>query len=616
MQLDSFGVSRLAPTGEANFFYLILEKRVTTKFMGIYPRLLAYIKPHRKRFLLAAAAAQVSAIATALLAVVSQIVLNGLQNRDEVVLEGIDHLPFIEGTIRFPVYWIPVLVAGVFLLRSSFEYISHFQMSVIGIRAIRNLRDDIYRHLAHLSHDFFSKGRTGDFLSRIMNDVNQIQGAITDVVFDMVKQPFVIIYLTWQVFGYGGKYALVALAVFPIVVIPIAVLGKSLRRTTKKMQERSADITAFIGESLAGIHIVKAFNREETEIKRFEEINKGVFEHFRKTIRVTLIQRPLIEFMGAIGAGLAIWFAIGNLPMDRFGAFVVSLFLLYEPIKKMSKVNSTIQQSLAAGGRIFEILDAEPTIKDKPGAVVFTGEVDSIQFEDVGFSYDESKPVLKHVDLDVKKAEVIAFVGPSGAGKSTLVSLVPRFYDPTTGMIKMNGRDIRDYTLVSLRDLIGIVAQETVLFNGSVRDNIAYHGKEATDEDIIRAAKAANAHEFIEALPNGYDTQLGERGMKLSGGQRQRLSIARAIFKDPPILILDEATSHLDTQSEREVQSAIENLMRGRTVFVIAHRLSTIQRADRIIVMQDGEIIEEGTNESLLEDAGVYKKLHDLQFNI
>jgi len=583
--------------------------------MDIYKRLLAYIKPHKKRLILAALAAQVSAISTSFLSIATYIILNGLQNTEEVVIENLPHLPFLNG-LRFPVFWIPIIVVSIFLLRSVFEYISHYQRSIIGIRAIRQLRDDIYRHLAHLSHDFFSKGRTGDFLSRIMNDVNQIQGSITDAVFDIVKQPFVIIYLTFQVFGLGGKYAISAMLVFPLVVIPIILLGKSLRRTTKKMQERSADITSFIGETLAGIHIVKAFNREETEINRFKEINRGVFEYFRKTIRVTLIQRPLVEFMGAIGAGIAIWFAIGNLPLDRFGAFVVSLFLLYEPLKKMSKVNSTIQQSLAAGGRIFEILDAEPSIKDKPGAVVFTGDVETIEFENVGFNYEDSKTVLQHINLEVKRGEVLAIVGPSGAGKSTLVNLVPRFYDPTCGVIKMNGLDIREYTLISLRDLIGIVAQETVLFNGSVRDNIAYHNQKAGLEEVRRAAQAANAAEFIENLPNGYDTQLGERGMKLSGGQRQRLSIARAIFKDPPILILDEATSHLDTQSEREVQIAIENLMRGRTVFVIAHRFSTIQRSDRIIVMQDGKIVEEGTNESLLRGAGVYKKLHDLQFNI
>ncbi|MDA9101361.1 ABC transporter transmembrane domain-containing protein [Omnitrophica bacterium] len=582
--------------------------------MSIYRRLLGYVKPYRKRLIFAGLAAQVTTLATSLLSVVTYIVLNGLQHKDEVQID-LPHVPFLHG-LHFPVFWIPFIIVSVFLLKSSFEYLSHYQMAVVGIRAIRQLRDDLYEHLTGLSHDYYSKGRTGDFLSRIMNDVQQIQGAITDVVFDLIKQPFVVIYLSIQIFVFGGKYALVALAIFPIVVIPITLLGKSLRRITRKMQERNADITSFIGETLSGIHIVKAFNREEYEVDRFRKINKGVFDHFKKTIRVTLIQRPLIEVLGAFGAGIAIWFSIGNLPLDRFGAFVVSLFLLYDPLKKLSKANSVIQQSMAAGARIFEILDAQPGVQDYPQALPFQGEVQEVSFEKISFSYHEDQKVLDEVSLTVKKGEVLAIVGPSGAGKTTLVSLIPRFYDPTDGAVKINQKNILDYTLHSLRNLIGIVTQETVLFNSTVRENIAYHDLEGSLQQVKRAAEAANAAEFIESLPEGYDTPLGERGMKLSGGQRQRLSIARAIFKDPPILILDEATSHLDTESEREVQTAIENLMQGRTVFVIAHRLSTIQRADRIIVVQDGRIIEQGTNDSLLQQDGAYKRLYDLQFNV
>lgn len=360
---------------------------------------------------------------------------------------------------------------------------------------------------------------------------------------------------------------------------------------------------------------MKAFNREEQEIARFEETNKHVFDHFKKTIKVTIIQRPLVEVMGALGAGAAIWFSIQHLSLDRFVAFVGGLFLLYEPVKKLSKVNSTIQQSIAAGNRIFEILDEEPTVQNRPDAKMFQGNVTRVAFEHVSFSYESGKKVLDDINFEVGVGQVLALVGPSGSGKTTLVHLIPRFFDVIEGAIKINGEDIRGLTLKSLRDLIGIVSQDTVLFNMTVRENIAYGRINATLDEVKAAARAAHADTFIENLPQGYDTPLGERGMKLSGGQRQRLAIARAILKDPPILILDEATSHLDTESEREVQVALENLIEGRTSFVIAHRLSTIQRADRILVLQNGRIVQDGTNDSLLAAGGAYKRLYDLQFD-
>jgi len=602
--------------------YLLKEKNsamaeASQQGWTIYKRLLGYIKPHRSRLIIAIAASQGFALSTAMISATLYIIINGLQNKDEVVIQNIPHVPFLmDLNIRFPVFWIPFIIVGVFSLRSFFEYLSAYQMASVGIRAIRKVRDDLYDHLVYLSHDYYSRGRTGDFLSRIMNDVGSIQGAITDVVSDLVKQPFVILYNIPMVLLFGGKYALIALAVFPVVVIPITILGGSLRRTTKKMQQRAADITSFIGETLAGINIVKAFNREQDENARFQKINKGVFDYFRKMIRVTLIQRPLIEVMGAVGAAAAIWFSIQHLSLDRFTAFVVALFVFYEPIKKMSKVNSTVQQSIAAGSRIFEIFDAAPSVAERPGARNFRETIQSIRFEHVHFHYEPSTEVLKDINLEAKHGEVIALVGPSGSGKSTLVNLLLRFYDPTQGRIRINDQDIREFTLLSLRDRIGIVTQDTVLFNMTVAENIAYGKPHASMEEIRQAADAAYAHHFIETLPQGYDTSLGERGLLLSGGQRQRIAIARALLKNAPILVLDEATSHLDTGSERIVQTALENLMRGRTVFVIAHRLSTVQRADRILVMDSGKIIQEGTNDSLLSAGGAYKKLHDLQFKL
>ena len=584
-------------------------------FMDIYKRLLTYIKPHKRRLILAALAAQGFALSTSLVSATLYIIINGLQNKEEVRVSNLPHVPFLSN-ISFPAAWIPWIIIGVFLMRSFFEYVSQYQMASVGIRVIRGVRDDLYRHLVYLSNDCYSKSRTGDFLSRIMNDVGQIQGAITDVIMDIVKQPFIILYNIPMVFLWGGPYAIFAIVIFPLVAIPIVFLGKKLRRTTKRMQERSADITSFIGESLTGINVVKAFCREEDEIRKFEQINKSVFDFFKRTIRITMIQRPLIEVMGAFGAAIAVAFAIKTLPPDRFGAFVISLFVFYEPLKKLSKVNSTIQQSVASGGRIFEILDMVSTVKELPDAVEFNEPIREIAYRDVSFAYETGKEVLKHIDLEVKKGEVLALVGPSGAGKSTFVNMLLRFYDPVTGAIEINGRDIRTLKIKSLRGLIGIVSQDTILFNMTVAENIAYGVPDAPREAVIEAARAAYAHEFIENLPQGYDTSLGERGLKLSGGQRQRIAIARAILKNPPILVLDEATSQLDADSERIIQNALENLMTGRTVFVIAHRLATVQRANRILVVDDGRIAQQGTNETLLDQGGTYKRLYDLQFKV
>ncbi|HPW76871.1 MAG: Lipid A export ATP-binding/permease protein MsbA [Candidatus Omnitrophica bacterium ADurb.Bin292] len=584
--------------------------------MDIYKRLLGYIKPHRWRLVVAVLAMFAYSLANSLVSATLYIIVNGLHNKNEVRLDNLPHVPFLS-SIAFPVFWIPFVMVGVFFLRGFFDYLSNYQMSNIGIRAIRKVRDDLYRHLVYLSHDFYSRGRTGDFLSRIMNDVGQIQGAITDVIVDLVKQPLVILFNIPWVFIWGGKYALFAIVIFPLVAIPITVLGKRLRKLTKSMQERTGDITSFIGETLSGFHIVKAFCREEKEIGRFEAINRSVFEYFRKTIKITIVQRPLIEIMGAVGAAIAVGFGIKYLPPDRFVAFVGSLFIFYEPLKKISKVNSTIQQSIAAGQRIFEVLDSRSTIQEMPGALDFKEPVREVVYENVSFRYEEGDAAALHgINILAKRNEVIAIVGASGSGKTTLMHLLLRFYDPSEGAIKINGKDIRELSLKSLRDMIGIVSQETVLFNCSVRDNIAYGRPNAGLEDVKRAAAIAYADHFIENLPNGYDTQLGERGLKLSGGERQRLAIARALIKDPPILILDEATSHLDTQSEKEVQGALENLMKERTVFVIAHRLSTVQKADRILVMEKGKIVQQGTNEFLLRLGGAYKKLYDLQFNL
>jgi len=583
--------------------------------MNTYRRLLAYVRPHRGRLAFAALCMFGVSLANALISATVYVTANGFQNRTRVIVDNLPHAGFIP-RIEFSAVWIPFIIIGVFLFHSLFDYLSKYQMAGVGIRAVRQLRDDIYAHLVKLDMDFFTRGRTGDLISRTMNDVGNIQGAVTDVIVDLIQQPMTVLFNIPMVFFWGGPYAIIAILVFPAAAVPIIYLGRRLRKMTRRMQERASDITSVIGETLSGIHIVKAFTQEDHEIERFKQINWSVFDFFKKTVRATMAQRPLIEVMGAVGTAVAVWFALQHLPMDRFGAFVVSLFIFYEPLKKLSKVNSTIQQSIASGQRIFEIMDARPAIVEDPGAPSLAPDISRVCYEDVSFAYEPGMEVLADVSFEIRKGEVLAIVGPSGSGKTTLVNLLLRFYDPVKGRVLIDGRDIRRARLQSLRSLIGVVSQETVLFNTTVSENIAYGRPRASREEILAAAKTAYADDFIQALPKGYDAVIGERGVKLSGGQRQRLAIARAILRNPPILILDEATSHLDTESEREVQRALEYLMEGRTVFVIAHRLSTIQRATKILVLENGRIVQMGTNDSLLREGGVYKRLYDLQFNL
>ena len=594
-------------------------------FMEIYRRLLAYLKPYRTRLAVAALSSFFYTIAHSLVSVTVFIVLNGLQNRNYVVINHLPKLTWLEkfhlpvphvSSIQFSTSLVPFIVVGVFLLRGIFEYISRYQMSVVGLRAVRKIRDDLYTHLVQLSMRFYSKGRTGELMSRAMNDVGVVQSSVTDDLVDLLRQPLVILFQIPLVFFWGGPLALIPLAIFPTVLFPIVYLGRKLRRTQRRIQEQLANINSKMQEAFTGISVVKAFNMERYEIRKFEGIHKNVFNFLKRALRITIIQKPLIEVIGAVGIAFAIWYGMRVLPFDRFASFLTVLLLFYEPLKKLSKVNVSIQQSVAAGIRIFELMDEPLEIESLTDGIKLERDIKTISYRDLWFAYEPEKFVLKEINLTVRSGEVIAIVGTSGAGKTTFVNLLLRFYDPTQGTIVINDRDIRDYELHSLRDKIGIVNQETFLFNASVFENIAYGRLEASLEDVTKAAKTAFADEFIRKLPKGYGTIIGERGVMLSGGQRQRLSIARALLKNPPILVLDEATSQLDTESERQVQEALELLMTGRTVFVIAHRLSTIQNADRIIVLDGGRLVQSGTNESLLREGGIYKRLYDLQFNV
>ena len=513
---------------------------------------------------------------------------------------------------------LPVAIVLLFLFRGASSFAQNYLMDLVGQRIICDLRDELNHHIQRLSLAFFNRTPTGDTLSRVTNDVALIRTALTDAVASVMRDTTSLLVLIVVAFVKDPTLALIAFLVFPASVLPILKLSKRLRRFSKRGQRSLGILTALLQETVQGNRVVKAFGMEEYERERFGAENRRLYRLYMKASMIKALTTPALEVLAAFGIGGVVWYGgnsviAGGRSQGSFLAFLTAMFLLYEPFKGLTKTNSTIQQGVGAAERVFELLDTEPEVVDRPTARPLTGMRRGIAFEHVGFTYG-AEPVLRDVDLDIHAGEVVALVGMSGGGKSTLADLIPRFYDVTEGRITIDGVDIRDYTLRSLRAQIALVTQFTFLFNDTVRANIAYGDIGKAMEDIESAARAANAHEFITALPQGYDTPIGELGVTLSGGQRQRLAIARALLKDAPILILDEATSALDTESERLVQQAIERLMVNRTSLVIAHRLSTIRRADRIVVVVRGQIVEQGTHEELLAVGGEYRKLYDLQF--
>jgi subfamily B ATP-binding cassette protein MsbA len=513
---------------------------------------------------------------------------------------------------------IPLAIVALFILKGVFDYGQAYLMSFVGQRIITDLREKVYHHVHSLALPFFTKNPTGVLMSRIMNDVNLVQGAVTDAVTGLLKDIFTIIGLVFVVFYRDWRLALIALVVFPLAVYPIVKFGRKLRSYSTRTQMTLADLSTMLLETISGNRIVKAFNMEEYERKRFSKMNEKLFRIMLKSLRVRAVSHPLMETLGGLGIAAIVFYGgynviQGTATPGTFFSFLAALLMLYEPVKRLSNVNNSIQQGLAGAFRIFEILDTVPEIRNKPGALDLVQIREGIEFQNVSFKYEEDW-VLKNINLKIRAGEVVAFVGSSGGGKTTLANLVPRFYDVNSGRISIDGVDIRDLTVESLRGKIAIVTQQTILFNDTVEQNIAYGNIGEPHERIVAAAEAAYAHNFIRNLSEGYRTLIGEQGVKLSGGERQRVSIARALLKNAPILILDEATSSLDSESEVEVQKALEFLMQGRTTLVIAHRLSTIRKADRIIVISNGEIVEEGTHEELLEKDGEYRKLFLLQF--
>lgn len=571
--------------------------------MNLYFRALKYIKPYWKRGLAAGICTIIAAGGTAYLPfVIKDMVDQVLSEKNTTMLN-----------------WIVLSIVVVFVIRGIAYYGQSYLMNYVGQRVIIDIRKAVFEKLQRLSMSFYDKHKTGTIMSYVTNDVSALQSAMVDNVVEMITETVILvasivmmIYLDWKLF-------LVTFATFPVVLFFIDSFGKRIRKSGSRIQEAAADITSVLQEVASSPRVIKSFVREGYEVDRFDKENMNNFRANMKYAQLSSTLTPTIEFVAAIGVSIILWYGgnsviNGSITAGSLVAFLTYAVNISNPIKRLSRVIGNIQRALAAAQRVFDVLDLPEDIKNAPDAKLLPKVKGDVRFNDVSFAYNENEEVLSHVSFEVKPGEMIAFVGPSGAGKSTVASLLPRFYDATNGSITIDGEDIRKVTLDSLREQVGIVPQETVLFNGSVYDNILYGRLDATREEVEAAAKAANAHDFIMQLPDGYETMLGDRGMNISGGQRQRISIARAILKNPQILILDEATSALDTESERVVQEALDRLMVGRTSFVIAHRLSTIKNADKIMVLEKGQLIEQGNHDELMAMDGLYAHLYKIQY--
>ncbi|MCP9455023.1 MAG: lipid A export permease/ATP-binding protein MsbA [Nitrospira sp.] len=570
-----------------------------------FRRLLRYVKPYRGRFIGALACSGMVALLSGVYAWLAKPVLDG------IFIEKNEHLWLL----------LPVALIGVAACKALFSYGVGYLMAYVTNRIVADIRQELVQHLVRLPVGFHDANTSGRLVSRVINDVNLMAGAASNVLKDIFQNVLTFVAMVGVIFYQNWKLAAISAVVIPLSAATMVRIGKRLRKLAMSGQEQMGNLSSRLQETLAGIKMVKAFGREDAEAARFKEYNNAFLATTLKANQVWSIGSSHIEVIGVIGVAGIIWYGgylviHGDMTPGSLFSFMAAMLMAYTPIRKLSGANNIIQQALAAAERVYDVMDLPPERLQEPGAVPLEKIGIGVEFQGVSLRYDNhAVPALAGIDLSIKAGEVVALVGSSGSGKTTLISLLPRFYEPTEGRILLDGRPLTEYQLQSLRAQIGVVSQDVVLFDDTVKNNLAFGRAGATMVEIERAAKAAYAHDFIVRLPQGYDTVIGERGVKLSGGERQRLAIARAILRDPPLLILDEATSALDTESERMVQLALANLMKNRTTLVIAHRLSTVQNADRIVVLNRGSIVEMGTHEELLRRRGLYHRLYTMQFH-
>jgi len=595
-------------------------------------RLLRYAKPYTPHLLISvvlmACVGASQALTVLLIGPVFDRVLNPASADAPVALftvPGWHYTVYLDQLMPSSIHNVWTMVAvgilAVFLVKGVCDYTANYLINYVGFSAVTDLRQEVFDHVLHQDAHFFESNSTARVMSSIMNDLDKIQVALSHILADWLRQSFTALALLAVVIQTDWKLALVSLTVLPIVLLPTLKLGRRIRRSTRSAQDNTAELNQVLQETLSGHQVVKSFSAEEIESNRFRDRAQKLLRANLRYVRQQAIASPLIEFFGAVTiVGLLTYTRLqikaGAMSTGEFTSFVIALLMLYEPVKRLTGIHNIFQQALGASQMVFDYLSRDQQVADRPGAVKLVRLEKSIQFDDVSFRYPSAPEgfLLDNINLEVKAGQVVALVGPSGAGKTSFANLVPRFYDVVSGAVRIDGRDIRDLKLKSLREKISIVAQDTFLFNDTVAANIGHGLENATEEQVRLAARNALAEEFISRMPEGYNTIIGERGVKLSGGQRQRLAIARALLKNAPILILDEATSHLDTESEMLVQGALQNLMEHRTVIVIAHRLSTVRRADKIVVLDRGRIAETGTHEELVSRGGIYQRLYELQF--